>query len=562
MGVSLHGLRHRDGAGRHRLREGETVLRVLPAGVLGDHLHGVLTVQELLEVGPRHLELVRGLQRGLKGPLGGGVHFLCHGHGIAVRIINLVADREAGALRPQVGAAGGVAGDDRGRVVVHGAGLTGGPCALSIIGVIGGHPVLHRGPSLCDGVLETQGVPLEHLRPLTSGHLPLEDIPFQVVVRVGAGRPGDGQALAADYRQRNGDAGRCAGGGVVDYRHLVAGPPAGLQALAVIGFHPVHDRRRSKRDRVGGREGAALVDLGPLTAALDGPLDDVPFEVSFGVCAGSPGNGDGASAGNAIGDGDARGRSRSRVRRDRAVVRDQECRGQDQGGADAVRVVGVPAVAVADGDHAPHAAGAAGVRGAEPPVGGAAVQVRNTSLLGGGSVAGDKIVQLGAVVREVGTLVVGEAYLSTRQQENLAAQSVGPVAVGSAGAAVLTVRDFDLLDSVADVGVVAVDPGAVQVGLNIRALQYVGVPGVPHPVLSDVLPQQPGSVATGVIGAGRAALVDHDVVDGGTVLLELDDGAYRLGAKCDTCHRDTSLHENHHGGFPSWCEGAASCAAF
>ena len=125
---------------------------------------------------------------------------------------------------------------------------------------------------------------------------------------------------------------------------------------------------------------------------------------------------------------------------------------QYQGGADAVRDAGAPVVVVAVGVHAPHVAGVVGARGAEPPDGGAAVQVRNTSLLGGGSVAGDKIVQLGAVVREVGTLVVGEAYLSTRQQENLAGQAVGPVPVGAVGAAVLTVRDFDLLDGIPDIG--------------------------------------------------------------------------------------------------------------
>ena len=167
----------------------------------------------------------------------------------------------------------------------------------------------------------------------------------------------------------------------------------------------------------------------------------------------------------------------------------KKANGHDHGGAHPVGVAGVPAVVEAAGVDEPHVAGVDGARGAEPPVGGAAVQVRNTSLLGGGSVAGDKIVQLGAIVREVGILVVGEAYLSTGQQENLAGQAVGPVPIGAAGAAVLPVGDFDLLDRVADVGVVAVDPGVVQVELNIRTLQYIGVPGVPHPFLSDVLPQ-------------------------------------------------------------------------
>ena len=42
-----------------------------------------------------------------------------------------------------------------------------------------------------------------------------------------------------------------------------------------------------------------------------------------------------------------------------------------QSGADAVRVVGVPVVVVAVGVHVPHVVGVVGVRGAEPPVGGA-----------------------------------------------------------------------------------------------------------------------------------------------------------------------------------------------
>ena len=71
------------------------------------------------------------------------------------------------------------------------------------------------------------------------------------------------------------------------------------------------------------------------------------------------------------------------------------------------------------------------------------------ALLGAGAVSRYEVIQLGAVIREVGTLIVGEAHLSARQQENLAGQAVGPGAVGAAGAAVLPVGDFDLLDRVA-----------------------------------------------------------------------------------------------------------------
>lgn len=106
------------------------------------------------------------------------------------------------------------------------------------------------------------------------------------------------------------------------------------------------------------------------------------------------------------------------------------------------------------------------------------------------------------------------------------------------------------------------DSAANQISMDVRVLQLVHIPVIPDTVLSDVLPQEPGAVAALIVDTGGLALVDHNVVHGYAAFLQLHDGADRFCAKCDTCHRKTSLRKNHHGGSPSWCGGAASRAAF
>ena len=130
-----------------------------------------------------------------------------------------------------------------------------------------------------------------------------------------------------------------------------------------------------------------------------------------------------------------------------------------------------------------------------------------------------------------------------RQQENLAGQPVGPVLSGSAGTAVLAVRDFDLLDSRPDRRVIPVDPRPIEVRLDVGALQLVDIVGGPHSILRDVFPQQPDTIAGSVVDGGRPSLVDYQVINKGPVLLQLDDGAYRFIAEGNSSHKMTSLHK-------------------
>ena len=78
-----------------------------------------------------------------------------------------------------------------------------------------------------------------------------------------------------------------------------------------------------------------------------------------------------------------------------------------------VGVVGAPVVAAAIGEHAPHAAGVVGVRGAELPAGGAAVQLRHPLLHGSAVVAGNEVAQLCSIYREIGVDARGETHFIT-----------------------------------------------------------------------------------------------------------------------------------------------------
>ena len=189
---------------------------------------------------------------------------------------------------------------------------------------------------------------------------------------------------------------------------------------------------------------------------------------------------------------------------------DNEIRWKNQSGADAVRVGYVVAAVVAIGVNAIHVAGAVDARGAEPPAGGRAVQVRNTLVVGGRAGPRLKVGQLRAILREKPVVSGRPADFVTGQQENLTGQAVRATLVSATRTAVLTVRDFDLLDSILDVAVKQVQERAGQAGVDVAAFQLIHIRAVPLTLFVAVLHQQPSAVAGFVIDAARFALMDND----------------------------------------------------
>ena len=114
---------------------------------------------------------------------------------------------------------------------------------------------------------------------------------------------------------------------------------------------------------------------------------------------------------------------------------------------------GVVAVAVAIGVDAPHVVGAAGVRGAEPPAGGRAVQVRNALVQRRRTGSGLEVRQLRTIYREVEVVAGREANLVAGQQENLAEQAVSTALIRAAGTTILAIRKLYLLDCALNVAI-------------------------------------------------------------------------------------------------------------
>ena len=89
--------------------------------------------------------------------------------------------------------------------------------------------------------------------------------------------------------------------------------------------------------------------------------------------------------------------------------------GEGECGADDARVGCVAAAEAAVGVDVPHVAGAVGLRGAEPPEGGRAVQFRNTLVVGGRAGPRLKVGQLRAVHWEGADVAGRPAYFVTSQ---------------------------------------------------------------------------------------------------------------------------------------------------
>ena len=224
---------------------------------------------------------------------------------------------------------------------------------------------------------------------------------------------------------------------------------------------------------------------------------------------------------------------RCSVDTDRAVVRDHECRGKNESGANTTGAVAPVVVAGAIGADAPDVVVIVGERRAQPPNGSGAAIVCNTLAVTAGAVA--KVCQPHAVLREIAVVAGRPANLITRQQEHFGAQAVGAGGKAATGTSAVLIRNLDLLDSVANVRVNQVEERTVQVCVDAGIL--VGVIVAERGRCVDVLHQQPRSGATRIIGAGiRIALLHDNKIFGRAVDLDFDNAANGFRAQFYVCH--------------------------
>ena len=224
---------------------------------------------------------------------------------------------------------------------------------------------------------------------------------------------------------------------------------------------------------------------------------------------------------------------RCSVDTDRAIVRDHECRGKNESGANTIGVVVPVVVAGAIGVDAPDVAAIVGVRRAQPPNGSGAAIVCNTLAVTAGAVA--KVCQPHTVLREIAVVAGRPANLITRQQEHFGAQAVGAGGKAAAGTSAVLVRNLYLFDGVADVTINQVEERTVQVAVNAGIL--VGVIVAERGRGVDVLHQKPSTVAAGIIGAGvRVALLHNNKIFGRAVDFDFDNAANGFRAQFYVCH--------------------------
>ena len=224
---------------------------------------------------------------------------------------------------------------------------------------------------------------------------------------------------------------------------------------------------------------------------------------------------------------------RCSVDTDRAIVRDHECRGKNESGANTIGVV-VPVDAVgAIGDDVPDDVAIVGVRRAQPPKGSGAAVVGDTLAVAARAVA--KVRQPNTILGEIAVVAGRPANLITRQQEYFRAQAIGAGGKAAAGASAVLVRDFHLLNSCPDVAVDEVVECSVQVCVDAGILVGVTVAECGRGV--DVLHQQPSTVTAGIIGTGiRVALLHNNKIFGRAVDFDFDNAANGFRAQFYVCH--------------------------
>ena len=224
---------------------------------------------------------------------------------------------------------------------------------------------------------------------------------------------------------------------------------------------------------------------------------------------------------------------RCSVDTDRAIVRDHECRGKNESGANTIGVAAPEEVAGAIEADVPDVVVIVGERRAQPPNGSGAAVVGNTLAVAARAVA--KVRQPNTILGEIAVVAGRPANLITRQQEHFGAQAVGAGGKAAAGTSAVLVRNLYLFDGVADVTINQVEERTVQVAVNAGIL--VGVIVVAERGRGvDVLHQQPRSVAGIIIDAGRLALLHNNKILGRAVDFDFDNAANGFRAQFYVCH--------------------------
>lgn len=227
---------------------------------------------------------------------------------------------------------------------------------------------------------------------------------------------------------------------------------------------------------------------------------------------------------------------RCSVDTDRAIIRYQESRGQNQSGANTVGVA-VPVVAgLAIDVNAKDVDAISDVRRAQPPNGSAAAVVGDTLVDAVRAVV--EVRQPNTILGEIAVVSGRKANLITRQQEYFRAHAIGAGGKASAAAGTVLVRNLNLFDDVANVRINQVVECSVQVCIDAGTL--VGVIVVEHRRCVDVLHQQLRPGATRIIGAGiRITLLHNNKIFGRAVDLDFNNAANGFCAQFYVCHKNS-----------------------
>ena len=227
---------------------------------------------------------------------------------------------------------------------------------------------------------------------------------------------------------------------------------------------------------------------------------------------------------------------RCSVDTDRAVVRDHECRGKNESGANSKGVVVVLVVEGAIRFDVPNVVVIADMRRAQPPSGSSGAGDSDTLAVAARAVV--KVVKPCTVLRKIVVVAGRPANFITRQQEHFGAQAVGAGGKAAAGTSAVLVRDFHLLNSRPDVAVDEVVECSVQVCVDLGILVGIIVAELGRCV--DVLHQQLRPGATRIISAGiRITLLHNNKIFGRAVDLDFNNAANGFCAQFYVCHKNS-----------------------
>lgn len=227
---------------------------------------------------------------------------------------------------------------------------------------------------------------------------------------------------------------------------------------------------------------------------------------------------------------------RCSVDTDRAVIRDHECRGKNESGANSKGVVVVLVVEGAIRFDVPNVVVIADVRRAQPPSGSSGAGDSDTLAVAARAVV--KVVKPCTVLRKIVVVAGRPANFITRQQEYFRAQAIGAGGKAATGTSIVLVRDFHLLNSRPDVAVDEVVEYSVQVCVDLGILVGIIVAELGRCV--DALHQQLRSGATRIVCDGiRIALLHDNKIFRRTVHFDFNGAANSLHTEIYICHKNS-----------------------